>query len=80
MKKRISILAAGLGLFAAPAFAADFNALDADGSGGLSLAEVQAAAPSVTPEEFAAADADGTGELSRAEFDAWKAASTEPRE
>jgi hypothetical protein len=50
-----------------------FADMDTNTSGTLSLAEVRAAAPSVTPETFAAADADANGELTRAEYDAWKA-------
>lgn len=49
----------------------DFAALDRDGSGGLSLQEVQAAIPDATEEDFAKHDADGSGELSESEFAAW---------
>lgn len=56
---------------AAHAQGADFATLDQDGSGGLSLQEVQAAIPSATEEEFAKYDADGSGELSESEFSAW---------
>jgi hypothetical protein len=80
MISRILTTAAAIGLFAGVAYAGDFEQLDADGSGGLSLAEVQAAAPSVTTEEFAAFDADGSGELSMSEFDQWKAAAAQPQE
>lgn len=55
------------------AFAGDFDVIDADISGGLSLAEVQAVAPDVTEDEFVSFDIDGSGELSPTEFDAWKA-------
>lgn len=80
MTPRMLTLAAVGGLFSVSAFASDFDALDADGSGALSLAEIQNAAPDVTAEAFAAADADGSGELSRTEFDAWMAATAEPME
>jgi len=48
-----------------------FSALDADGSGGISLAELAAAAPDATAETFAAYDFDGSGELSADEYAAW---------
>ncbi len=80
MTLRILTAAAALSIIAGAAYAADFDALDTDGSGGLSIAEVQAAAPNVSTEEFAAYDADGSGELSRGEFDQWKAASAQPKE
>jgi len=80
MSRRLIALAAAAGFISTAALAADFSALDADGSGGLSFAEIQAAAPSVTAEEFAAADTDGTGELSRDEFEVWKTASLQPTE
>ncbi len=80
MSRRLIALAASAGFVSFAAYAADFDALDGDGSGGLSYAEIQAAAASVTAEEFAAADVDGSGELSRAEFEAWRSASAEPRE
>ena len=80
MSKFYITLTAIAGLFATAAHAADFSAIDADGSGGLSFAEIQAAAPSVTAEEFAAADTDGTGELSPDEFEVWKTASLQPTE
>ncbi len=80
MSRRFIALAASAGFISFAAYAADFDALDADGSGGLSFAEIQAAAPGVTAEEFAAGDVDGSGELSRAEFEAWKSASAEPTE
>lgn len=78
MIRTLSVIAAlsAFGL-ASPALAGDFATLDTDGSGGLSLAEVQAAAPEVTEEEFAGYDVDESGELSEVEFDAWKASKTE---
>lgn len=66
MKKTLATFA--VIAFAAPAFAQDFTAVDADGSGGVSWEEVQAALPDVTQEQFQAADADGSGELSADEF------------
>ena len=56
---------------AAQAGEADFAMLDADQSGGLSLAEVQATYPDAAAEDFARYDADGSGELSEAEYAAW---------
>jgi len=55
---------------AAPRGAAGFATVDADGSGGLSLAEVQAAMPDVSKDLFELHDADGSGDLSAAEFNA----------
>lgn len=70
------LIASSAALFAAGAAqaqGADFASLDSDGSGGLSISEVQAAVPTATEEEFAQYDADGSGELSEAEFNAWVA-------
>lgn len=70
------LIASGAALFAAggaQAQGVDFASLDTDGSGGLSLAEMQVAVPTATQEEFARYDADGSGELSEAEFGAWVA-------
>ena len=50
----------------------DFAVIDADGSGSLSLTEVQTAAPQVTAEEFITYDADSSGELSAEEFSVWQ--------
>ncbi|HQL94865.1 MAG TPA: PASTA domain-containing protein [Candidatus Hydrogenedentes bacterium] len=47
---------------------ADFDALDTDGSGGLSLAEARARIWNLTGLMFAALDTDGDGELSEAEL------------
>lgn len=80
MKRRFIALAASASLFPFAALAGDFENLDADGSGGLSYGEIRAAAPNVSVEEFVAADSDGSGDLSRDEFDAWKAASADPKE
>lgn len=55
----------------------DFASLDTDGSGGLSLSEVQAIAPGATAEDFARYDTDGSGELSESEFNAWLNAGAE---
>jgi Ca2+-binding EF-hand superfamily protein len=77
MKTSIAVAALAAAMFAAPAFAdghASFEKLDADQSGTLTLAEVQAAKPDVTAEKFAKYDTDADGALSKAEFDAWKAA------
>ena len=78
MKQIILSAAVILGLsgaaFAQDAMAPDFGSLDTDGSGGISLTELQVAMPGVTAEAFAAADTDGDGELSADEF----AAATAP--
>ncbi|MEO1425331.1 MAG: hypothetical protein AAFU58_00920 [Pseudomonadota bacterium] len=56
--------------------ASDFTIIDADASGGLSLAEVLAVAPDVTEDEFVNFDIDGSGELSEAEYEEWQASRT----
>lgn len=58
----------------AQAAAPDFASVDADANGGVSLTELQTAAPGVTAEQFATLDADGSGELSAEEFAAISAA------
>jgi hypothetical protein len=80
MKKLIAI-AALAAAFAAPAALADhhgakktFADLDADSSGGVTLAEIQATKPAMTAEKFAKYDTDASGDISAAEHDAWKAA------
>lgn len=80
MKKIIvsSLIVLGLSTAAFAVGAPDFVAVDADVSGGASLAEVQVALPDLTEEAFAAADIDASGELSAAEFDALIAASVVP--
>lgn len=62
------LVALGLSTAVLAQDAAAFASLDADASGGLSLAEVQAAMPDVTAEAFATADADVSGELSAEEY------------
>ncbi|GJL94895.1 MAG: hypothetical protein DHS20C05_13000 [Hyphococcus sp.] len=52
----------------------DFAVIDTDGSGSLSLTEVQTAAPQVTAEEFITYDVDSSGELSAEEFSVWQEA------
>lgn len=71
MKKIIlsSLVVLGLSTAAfAQAAAPDFATIDADASGGVSLAEAQVALPDLTEEAFAAADLDANGELSAEEF------------
>lgn len=70
MKKIVlsSLLALGLSSAVLAQGPADFAALDADLSGGLSYFEVQAAWPDLTIEAFNAADIDGDGVLSEAEY------------
>lgn len=74
--KRFIALAVFAAAACSSAFAGEkgsFADMDTNTNGTLSLAEVRAAVPSLTPETFATADADGNGELTRAEYDAWKA-------
>ncbi|MNU02406.1 hypothetical protein D3C72_2461010 [compost metagenome] len=71
MKKIIvsSLVVLGLSTAAfAQAAAPDFATVDADASGGVSLAEAQVALPDLTEEAFTAADLDANGELSAEEF------------
>jgi hypothetical protein len=62
------VLGMSTAAFAQAAAAPDFATVDADASGGVTLAELQVALPTVTAEQFAAADADANGELSAEEF------------
>jgi hypothetical protein len=68
-----------LGL-AAPALAAapSFEDVDTDGSGAISLSEVQAVAPEVTEADFETFDHDDDGALSQTEFEVWAMAQPEP--
>jgi Skp family chaperone for outer membrane proteins len=71
MKKIIlsSLVVLGLSTAAfAQAAAPDFATVDADASGGVSLAEAQVAWPDLTEEAFTAADIDANGELSAEEL------------
>jgi Skp family chaperone for outer membrane proteins len=71
MKKIVlsSLVVLGLSTAAfAQAAAPDFATIDADASGGVSLAEAQVALPDLTEEAFTAADLDASGELSAEEF------------
>ncbi len=69
-------LAASFALIAGTALAgeADFAKLDADSSGALSLAELNAVMDDFTAQDLAAIDTDKSGDLSEAEYAAWKAA------
>jgi hypothetical protein len=71
MKKIVlsSVLLLGLSGAALAQAATDFASVDTDVSGGISLAEAQAAWPDLTAEAFAAADTDANGELSAEEYD-----------
>ena len=66
--KKLLFAAAALAATSTLALAADFAAVDADGSGTVSMDEVKAAMPDMTDEAFQAADADGSGDLSPEEF------------
>ena len=63
-----SLLVVGMTGAAFAQGATDFATLDADMSGGVSLAEAQVGWPDLTAEAFASADTDGNGELSPEEF------------
>ena len=71
---KLTLLAGACTLAAGAALAgdADFGKLDADRSGGLSLAELNAKMADFTAQDFAAVDADGSGDVSEAEYAAWK--------
>lgn len=64
------LLAVAVVGFAAPALAQapDFETIDADQSGTLSLPELKAAFPEVTLETFNAVDVDASGDLSPEEY------------
>ncbi|MDZ7629048.1 MAG: hypothetical protein U5J99_11680 [Parvularculaceae bacterium] len=74
MTIKITLLASAFALAAGAALAgdADFAGLDADKSGALSLAEINAKMAAFTAQDFAAIDADQSGDVSKAEYDAWK--------
>lgn len=72
MKKTALTLAAFLGFAAtggALAQSLEFNALDANGDGVITLEELQVAIPDITEENFALLDTDGDGVLSPLEFE-----------
>lgn len=79
MIKSLTALGAVFALAAGAASAQgdQFSQLDADGSGELSLKEIQAVVPQATKSEFSQYDADGSGELSASEFTAWANAGSE---
>ncbi|UJW84197.1 hypothetical protein [Devosia sp. SL43] len=70
MKKIIvsSLIVLGLSSATFAQAATDFASVDADASGGISLAEAQVAWPDLTQEAFTAADVDANGELSAEEY------------
>ncbi len=81
MNKTVLSLAALIGLSATGgAFAQglDFNSLDADANGEISMEELQAAIPDLTPESFAMIDTDASGALSADEFAALMPATEAP--
>lgn len=76
MTPRIMTITAALAMAASAACAQSesdggFSILDTDGSGGVSLTELQTAGATVTEETFALYDADGSGELSPEEYATW---------
>lgn len=81
MNKTVLSLAALLGLSVtggAIAQALDFNALDANADGVISVEELQVAIPDLTPESFAMLDTDTDGSLSAEEFGALMPATEAP--
>ena len=81
MNKTVLSLAALLGLSVtggAIAQALDFNALDANADGVISVEELQVAIPDLTPESFAMLDTDTDGSLSAEEFGALMPATAAP--
>ncbi|HTM78463.1 MAG TPA: hypothetical protein VL133_12640 [Devosia sp.] len=70
MKKIIlsSLVVLGLSTAAFAQAATDFATVDADASGGVTLAEAQVAWPDLTEDAFKAADVDANGELSADEY------------
>ncbi|WP_417582324.1 hypothetical protein [Pelagibacterium sp.] len=81
MNKTVLSLAALIGLSATGgAFAQtlDFGSLDANGDGVISMEELQAAIPDLTPESFAMLDTDTDGALSAEEFAALMPATEAP--
>ncbi|SPH17731.1 hypothetical protein DEA8626_01258 [Defluviimonas aquaemixtae] len=75
MKKLAFTLALGL-MPAAGALAQSVADLDADGSGGLDMAELQVGYPTLSEDQFAAIDANGDGLVDDAEFTAATEAGT----
>ena len=74
--KKLLITVAVIGLSSAAfaqAAAVTFASVDADTSGGVSLAEAQVAWPDLTQEAFDGADTSKDGSLDQAEFDAYVA-------
>jgi len=80
MKKIIlsSLVVLGLSTAAFAQAATDFATVDADASGGVSLAEAQAAWPDWNEEAFASGDIDANGELSAQEYEALVAVTAAP--
>ena len=80
MKKIIlsSLVVLGLSSAAFAQAATDFATIDADSSGGVTLAEAQVGWPDLTEDAFKVADADANGELSNEEYDALVAAAAVP--
>ncbi|MEQ9504690.1 MAG: hypothetical protein RLO80_00365 [Hyphomonas sp.] len=86
MKKIVAVTALAAAL-AAPVALADhhggkktFADLDADASGAVTLAEIQAVKPEMTEEKFAKYDTDASGDISEAEYDAWKASKKDKKD
>jgi hypothetical protein len=75
--KKLFITLAAIGMssaaFAQMAAAPTFASVDADTSGGVTLAEAQAVWPELTQEAFTAADTSADGQLDQAEFDTYVA-------
>ncbi len=67
MKKFLAALAVSA-LTISAAQAAEWSAVDADGSGGISMEEAKAAMPDLDEDTFKDADADSDGQLNEEEF------------
>lgn len=75
MKKLVCTVALGLGL-AGAAHAQTLSDMDADGSGNLSLTELQTVYADLTQEGFTAIDSNADGSVDEAEFTAAVTAGT----
>lgn len=71
VNRKLAVVAPFVGAlaFAGPAFAAAFDAVDANGDGAVTPVEFSAAYPDASEGDFIAADANGDGNLSIEEHD-----------
>ena len=71
MRKLLAIVAVlGLGAPALAQSLGDFESVDADQDGSVSLREGRVVIPDLSEADFAAADSDGSGQLNQQEFEA----------